>query len=145
MKKRYLVLRAGVWIICVYLVLLGLILNGPVKGITYAATNFLGASKMPDASALFLARMLGAYLVVFGIGMGIAAWNPIKNRALLTLGAILLVLRSIQRLVCLTDLQNTLGISTGHNWMTVVLVLLFAIFLMYFRFRLYHDMGKENS
>lgn len=145
MQKKYVVLRGVVWLVCLYHILLGITLNCPVKCITWVATNALGATKMPDGSALFLARMLGTYLIVFGIGMGLAAWNPVKNRALLTLGAILVVLRTLQRLVQVGDLQEAIGISTGSNWATVAVLLAFAAALAFFRYCVYQQMHKPGD
>lgn len=145
MKKKHLVLRGVVWLVCLYHILLGITLNCPVKCITWVATNTLCATKMPDASALFLARMLGTYLIVFGIAMGLAAWNPIKNRALLTIGAILVVLRTLQRLVQVDDLQDAIGISSGGNWTTVVVLLAFAGVLAFFRYCVYREMHTTED
>ncbi len=149
MQNKHAVLRGVVWLVCLYHILLGITLNCPVNCITWVATNALGATKMPDASALFLARMLGSYLIVFGIGMGLAAWDPIKNRALLTVGAILVVLRTLQRVVQVDDLRDAVGISTGGNWTTVIVLLVFAFVLAYFRYCVYQDMckscGREDS
>ena len=145
MQKKFLVLRGVVWLVCVYHVLLGVALNSPVSCITWVATHLLGATKMPDASALFLARMLGTYLIVFGIGMGLAAWNPVKNRALLSLGAILVVLRVVQRLVQVGDLQQAIGISTVGNWTTVVVLFAFAAVLAFFRYCVYQQMHKSGA
>ena len=88
---------------------------------------------MPDSSALFLARMLGGYMLCFGVGMGLAAWDPVKNRSILSLGAGLVVLRSIQRIVQADTLQETLGLSSQANWTAIVILLVFAVFLVAFR------------
>ncbi len=140
MERKYLVLRGVVWTVCIYHVLLGVALNAPVGLITWVATNVLGATRMPDASALFLARMLGTYLIVFGVAMGVVAFNPIKNRALLTLSAILVVLRAIQRVVQSGDLDQALGISAASNYTTIAILILIAAALAFFRFQIYREM-----
>ncbi|OVE75560.1 hypothetical protein BVX97_04015 [bacterium E08(2017)] len=144
MNKKYLGFRAVVWVVAVYHVLLGITLSCPVPVIEVVTKGVLGATKMPDASSLFLARMAGAYLLVFGIGIGLAAYDPIKNRALLSLGAIVVVLRVLQRAFQLGDLQMALGISTGTNWITVGVMMSLAIVLLVFRFKLLSDMKKEK-
>jgi hypothetical protein len=79
-------------------------------------------------------------MIAFGIGMGIAAWNPIKNRALLTVGAILVGLRAIQRIIQAADLEQMLGISSGKNLLTIGILFVLAAILIYFRMKLYQDM-----
>ena len=145
MENRYPLLRALVWFVCLYHLFLGIMLNCPVDSIDWVASRVLGATKMPDVSALFLARMLGTYLIVFGIGMGLAAWNPVKNRALLSLGAILVVARATQRVFQANDLQQTLGISTGVNWATIVILVMIGVVLVLFRVKLYQDMRRGQA
>lgn len=144
MQNKYLFLRGAIWFVCIFHILLGVILNLPVSYIVWLLTNILGATKMPDASILFLVRMLGTYLFVFGIGMGIAAWNPVKNRSLLTLGAILVTLRAVQRIVQAGSLEQMLGISSQSNWVTIIIFLLFAIALVVFRAKIYKDMKASE-
>lgn len=144
MQKKYISLKAFVWLICVYHVALGIVLNAPVGLIASTLTHCLGATKLPDASALFSARMLGTYMLVFGIGMGIAAWDPVKNRALLTVGVILVSCRALQRLLQADDLNQALGVSTSANWITITVLMVFAGALAFFRFKLWQDMKSEE-
>jgi hypothetical protein len=140
MQKNYFVLRGVTWFISVFHVIFGIVLNTSPKTIVWFVTNVLGATKMPESSVLFLARALGTYMIAFGIGMGIAAWNPIKNRALLTVGAILVGLRAIQRIIQAADLEQMLGISSGKNLLTIGILFVLAAILIYFRMKLYQDM-----
>ena len=145
MQKKYVCLKAVVWVIGVYHVALGIILNGPADLISSTMSHCLGATKMPDASVWFSARMLGTYMLVFGIGMGIAAWNPIKNRAILTVGVILASCRALQRLVQADDLNQALGVSAAANWTTIAVLMVFAGVLAFFRFKLWQDMKAEEK
>jgi hypothetical protein len=139
MDKKYLGLKVLVGFIGAYHLFLGLVLNMPVEVISWIATNLLGATDLPDASALFPARMLGSYMLVFGIGMALVVWDPVKNRALLSLGAILIVLRCFQRVFQPEDLKLALGITAQASWGTVVALLVVATLLLVFRFRLYRE------
>jgi hypothetical protein len=139
MDKKYLGLKVLVGFIGAYHLFLGLVLNMPVEVISWIATNLLGATHLPDASALFPARMLGSYMLVFGIGMALVVWDPVKNRALLSLGAILIVLRCFQRVFQPEDLKLALGITAQASWGTVVALLVVATLLLVFRFRLYRE------
>ena len=144
MKKHYPVLRSVVWGMCAYHLFLGCTLNGPGNWISTVLTHLLGATRIPDASALFAGRMLGVYLIVFGLGLGLAAWNPIKNRALLSLGAILVVIRGIQRLVQFQDLETALGIPASTNWTAVAILWAFGVTLVFFRYRVFKEMRQSG-
>lgn len=144
MQKKYMSLKAFVWLVCVYHVALGIVLNAPIRLLSSTLTHCLGATKMPDASALFSARMLGTYMFVFGVGMGIAAWNPVKNRALLTVGVILISCRALQRLVQANDLNQALGVSASTNWSTIAVLMVFAGVLAVFRLKLWQDMKSQE-
>lgn len=143
MQKKHLCLKTVVWLICAYHVTLGIILNAPVDLLSTTLTHGFGATKMPDASALFPARMLGTYMLVFGIGMGIAAWNPVKNRALLTVGVLLVSGRALQRILQADDLAWALGVAPAANWTAIAILLAFAVLLAGFRIKLWQDMKSE--
>ena len=140
MNKDYRFFRVVVALVCLYHLFLGIVLNSPVDVISWVAINLLGATHLPDATALFPARMLGTYLIVFGLGMGLVAWDPVKNRALLSLGAILVVMRILQRVLQADDLQVALGITSQASWGTVIGLLLIVIVLVVFRLLLLRDM-----
>ncbi len=140
MKKNYHWLRGLVAFVTVYHLLLGIVLNCPVEVISWVAVNLLGASHLPDATALFPARMLGTYMIVFGLGMALVAWDPVKNRALLSLGAILVIARSLQRIFQADDLQIALGVPPQANWGTIVALLVIAMLLIVFRINLHRDL-----
>jgi hypothetical protein len=144
MQRQYTCLKAVVWLVCVYHVTLGIVLNAPVGIISSTLTQCLGATKMPDASSLFAARMLGTYMLVFGIGMGIAAWNPVKNRALLTVGVLLVTGRALQRLYQADDLYQALGVSPAANWATIAVLMGIAGALAFFRFKLWQALKAEE-
>ncbi len=145
MQKKYLVLRSVVWLMCLYHVVVGIVLNCPVDVISFAMTHLMGATKIPDSSALFPARMLGTYMIVFGLGLGAAAWNPVKNRAILTVGVVLVLLRAAQRLLQAQDLSQALGVSSRTNWTAILILILFAATLAFFRFKLYRDRAMEPA
>lgn len=133
MKQKFMALRITVGVVAVYHLATGLILNAPAGFLSAALTRWLGATRTPDPETLFPIRMLGTYMLVFGVAMALTAWNPVKNRALLTVGAILAVLRALQRLCESRDLGLALGIADSMNAMTMVLLLVFAVALVGFR------------
>lgn len=141
----YTVLRVIAWCVCIYQVVLGIALNLPGSAVAAVAESVFGISKMPGEPTLIVARMLGAYMVAIGIGMGLAAWNPVKNRAFLSVGAILLGLRVVQRLVSFGDLQQVLGIAGSRNLTMIVVLAAFTACVIAFRLLLSRDMRADGA
>lgn len=140
MNNNYPVLRALLWFICVYHVCLGIAANLPPDQVRATAAAVFGV-QLPDNPALFqLLKPFGAYGFVFGVMMGVAAWNPIKNRALISIGVVLFAVRLLQRLVNLENTQQYLGVTEARNWATIVTVSVFAGLLAVLRWKLYRDM-----
>jgi len=144
-NKTYLPFRALVGVMSAYHVALGIVISGPPEPILALAGALLGATGTLEPATLFVARMLGAYMLVFGLGMGLAAWDPIKNRALLSLGAILTVFRAVERLLLAEDLELALNVAPGRNWATIAILAGFAVALGLFRWVLYRDMRLQRA
>lgn len=140
---RQLFFRGVLWFICAYNVLLGIIFNCPegvVVGFSQMAFSYDTA---PGTALLFTARLMGAYMLFFGAAMGLAAYNPVKNRALLTVGAIFLVLRALQRVVQADQLEAAFGTTPERNIIYIAMLTCFAVVVAVFRLKLYKDM--KNS
>lgn len=141
----YTILRAIAWCVGGYQVALGIALNLPGSSVARVAEFVFGISKMPGEPTLLVARMLGAYMLAIGVGMGLAAWNPVKNRAFLSVGAILLGLRVVQRLVSLGDMQEVLGIAGGRNLAMIGVLAAFTACVIGFRLLLLRDMRAGGA
>jgi hypothetical protein len=90
-------------------------------------------------------EILACYLLAFGLMMGIAAWNPIKNRALITVGLVLFALRLFQRIFFADKVMQVMQIPANRYWSAALIVAILAILLSAFRWRLYRDMhGVEK-
>ena len=141
MLKKYLGLRGLLWFICVYHVTAGVLLNSPKEWIAAVAKwSFGNMTLTGDPGMYFFLRPLGVYLIIFGIMMGIAAWNPMKNRALITVGVILFALRIVQRIMTAGEFQSLFGLSQARNTVMILIVAVFGVALAWFRFQLYRDM-----
>lgn len=141
--NRHLYFRGIVWFICIYNIVLGIILNCPESTVVTFTKMVLTYDGVPSVAIMFTAKLLGVYMIFFGAAMGLAAWNPVKNRAILTVGAIFLVLRALQRLIQADHLQAAFGITPQRNWVFLALLLFFAAVVLAFRLRLYFEM--KNS
>lgn len=133
-------LRCALWLISLYTVCLGLLLNGPQSVVARIAANMLNYEQAIDPPLGFAVRMLGAYMIFFGVAVGLAAWNPRKNRAILSIASLFLVVRILQRMFYAAQLEATFGISSGRNWSYIgIMALLTALFLCY-RWLVYREM-----
>lgn len=140
MNKNHLLLRSVLWFVCLYHVGLGLCANLPPPAVQSVAASLLGL-KLPDSPALFqLIKPFGVYVIAFGVMMGVAAWNPAKNRALISVGVVLFGLRLLQRLLNLGEVEQNLGVSPARNWATIATVAAFGFALATLRWKLHREM-----
>jgi hypothetical protein len=140
MKKSYLVPRGLLGLICIYHVSIGVIAFLPSETVGAAASAILGLA-LPEEPALFqVIKSFGVYAFVFGVMMGLAAYDPVKNRAMITAGVVLFALRIGQRLANLDELEQSFGVSEARNLGTVAVVGALGLALAWFRWRLWRDM-----
>lgn len=145
MNNKHTALRGLLWFICLYHVTLGLCANLPAPQVQAVGSALLGLH-LPDNPALFqLLKPFGVYVAVFGVMMGVAAWNPVKNRALISVGVVLFALRLLQRLTDLEGVQQNLGVTSGRNWATIATVAAFTALLATLRWKLYRDMHATGT
>ena len=143
MKGSFL-LRYVVWFICVYTIGFGILLNGPEAWVSIIAERMLNYEEAIAPPLRFTGRMLGAYMIFFGIALGLVGWNPVKNRAVLTAAVILLAVRIVQRLVYAGQLEAIFGISPQRNWSYIAVMLLFALALLAYRLVLHRQIQGSS-
>lgn len=144
MKNQYTALRGLLWFVCIYHVAIGVIAFMPIPVVRESAQALLGLT-LPETPALYqVVKSLGVYAFAFGVMMGVAAWDPVKNRALITVGVVLFVLRILQRLTNLDELEQSFGVSAARNLGTVGVVAAIGIALGWLRLQVYRDMRREN-
>jgi hypothetical protein len=145
MKTEHTALRTLLWLICIYHIGFGIAANLAPAQVNALAASVLG-QPLPDNPALYqILKPFGIYAMIFGVMMGVAAWNPVKNRALITIGMILFGLRLLQRLLNLDEMQQGLGVSAARNWATIVAVACFALLLGVLRWKLYREMHSGSA
>ncbi|MDO8804327.1 MAG: hypothetical protein Q7R35_07845, partial [Elusimicrobiota bacterium] len=93
MEKKYTAGRALLWAISGYHVLVGLVMLLSGELAIKAAKVFGGMTLQGGPEQGAIGEMFACYLIAFGLLMGAAAWNPVKNRAAVTIGAVLFALR----------------------------------------------------
>jgi hypothetical protein len=77
--------------------------------------------------------------------MAAAAWNPVKNRAAVTIGLLLFVLRVVQRVVFAEKVMTVFQIPPVNYWVYGGVVLLLGAALGVFRWKLYRDMHGTSG
>ena len=143
--KKHLPLRIVCAFICAYCVLLGLCLNSGDAMVGHIAQRFLEYQIPPDSPLVLAAGLAGAYMVFFGCCMGLVAWRPMQNRALLSIAVVFLFIRALQRIVNFQTLQETFGLTSGKNTTYIVIVLALAVLLLVFRLSLLREMKSSAS
>jgi predicted anti-sigma-YlaC factor YlaD len=143
-ENRHLALRALLWIICVYHVVCGLMANLFPSRIPALAETLAGMKVGAASEFIYLAKPLGIYAIAFGVMMGLAAWNPIKNRALISVGIVLFALRIAQRLAGIDEMQSVFGVSPTRSLVTIALVACFGLALAWLRFQLHRELQSAE-
>lgn len=144
MHKQFMCLKAVVWLVCIYHVTLGIVLNAPVGLISSTLTHFLGATKCRMLQPCSRHECWVLICLCLASAWGLPR-NPIKNRALLTVGVILVSGRALQRLLQADDLNQALGVSSSTNWATIAVLMVFACAMAFFRFKLWRKLRAEEN
>lgn len=141
--KHYL-LRGLLWIICLYHIAVGVLANMNDRGIVWVVEKITGSSITPDAQMRYLVKPFGVYVIVFGVLMGLAAWNPVKNRSIISVGVGLFIVRAVQRFVFANELETLFNITHQRNMIGAGVVTLFALALLVLRLRLNADIKRHG-
>lgn len=145
MTHKHTALRGLLWFICLYHVILGLCANLPSDQVQSVAKAIWGIH-LPEEPALYqVIKPFGVYVMIFGVAMGVAAWNPVKNRAMISIGVVLFGVRLLQRLVEHESVQQSLAVSASRNLVTIVTVGALTLLLAYFRWKLYREMRGSKA
>lgn len=133
MGKSYLWLRVLLVMFCIGNVVLGLtaLLAGGLA--VKAAALFYGANVALNPQVNYVIRMLGAFVFTMGVLGGVAAYNPVKNKAIINVIILLLVIRVLQRIILAKEIFETFGISSGRNLSNIIIFLAIALALFLLR------------
>jgi len=119
--------------------------NGPNDWLVWAGKSIGGVTATPDADVFYLAKPFGIYLIAFGVAMCMAAWDPVKNRSLISIAVVLFGLRVIQRIATFDETMSVFGVSPARNCIMIVIVAIFAIALLVFRIKLLREMKTGEA
>lgn len=144
-QPSYGIWKLFLWVIALYHGAIGLILLVSGDLALRLAKTLAGMSLKGSPELGIIGEIFGCYLLAFALTMGVAAWNPVKNRAAISIGLVLFLLRVIQRVVFAEKVMSVLQIPPLNYWIYGGVVLLLGVALGLFRWQLYRDMHDKAS
>lgn len=140
MRSRYTFWQVILWIVATYHMLIGLLLLFSGELSIRALKAFAGATIEGSPQLGIAGEILGCYILTFAVMMGVAAWNPVKNRSLLMIGLILIVLRIFQRTFFAEKVIEVFHVPSANYWMATAVAAILGLLLGVFRLKIYRDM-----
>lgn len=140
MKKSLLAGRLLAGFIAIYHIVTGVILMSSGEMAIRAAKTLAGLTITGSPELGILGEILACYVIAFGFMMALAAWDPVKNRSLLTVGLVLFALRVIQRVAFSTKVIEVFQADPARYWMAAGIVVLLAVGLLAFRLQVRKEM-----
>ena len=137
MEASYGLWRAIPAIVGVYHLVVGLVLMFSGEAAIRAAKVFGGMTVVGSPEMGIVGEILACYVLAFGAMMLVAAYDPVKNRACLSIGVTLCALRVLQRLLYGSKLMSVFQMDAGHYWSSLAIVTVLGIGLALFRWRLF--------
>ena len=125
--------KALTWFIAVYHILLGgvLIVSGDLSIRIASLAHGWTIEGSPELG--IAGEIVGCYVIAFGLMLAVAAIDPVKYRAFISVGIALIALRLLQRVVFADKVMATFDVAAGRYWGTFVWVLLLGVLLAVFR------------
>jgi len=145
MNKKFLPYRMLAGFVGVYHIMLGLLLLFSGEMAINAAKSMAGMTIIGSPQFGVIGEILACYFIAFGLMMGLAAWNPIKNRSLISVGLVLFVLRLLQRLIFAEKTMEVFQMSSARYWSFFVILLAISIILGFFRIMIYKDLKNHDK
>jgi hypothetical protein len=123
-------LKALLWLVCITHVLSGIAgIASPAIALEVARV-FYGATLELTPVSIHLLRIIGAYMLMMGVLGAVAAYDPDRNRPIITTLAILLLIRVLQRVFLAGEIHETFGISYNRIWFQAAYFAAIAIALL---------------
>ena len=145
MRSRYTFWRGILWLVATYHMLVGLLLLFSGELSIKALKTFAGATIEGSPQLGIAGEILGCYILTFALMMGVAAWNPVKNRSLLTIGLTLIVLRIFQRIFFAEKVMQVFQVPPANYWMATAIAAILGLLLGTFRLKIYRDMHERTE
>ncbi len=124
--SRQRLLAAVLVVISIYHLFLGGLPFLPADFAARTVKSVFGMTVLVTDQLHYVAKLMGIYMIIFGIFAGIAAKDPVKHRAVINVGVLLYALRLINRLVSAGQVRAAFEIPPVWMWIEVVLLLFFG-------------------
>ena len=130
------ILRALLAFIALYHLSLGVLAIVSDGAFVQLARALGGATAETSPQAVALMHAFGAYLAAFGVAMAVAAWDPVKYRALVSIAVVLFALRVAQRALTIDESVAAYGITALRAWVNLGIVGAIGAVLLVYRIKL---------
>lgn len=103
----------------------------PARAVGSIARLFLGMELEFDPQLSLIGKFVAAYILAFGVMLGMLCWNPIRLRALVVPALVLFGVRLVNKLMFLTTIEATFGVTRGRSvFAAVSLAAIFVVMLI---------------
>jgi hypothetical protein len=140
MEQKYTPGRALAALIGAYHVIVGLVIMFSGQLAIQLAKSIGGMTIIGSPELGIVGEILACYILAFGLMMVLVAWNPVKNRALISVGLVLFVLRVFQRLYFGPKVMAVFQVAPSPYWSEAAVVALLGILLGLFRWQIHRDL-----
>lgn len=127
--RSLLVLQILLWMVCAFHVAIGAGLNVSPAFPQFMAGQY-GAEVNFTPALLYLLKPLGAFMLAVGFMAGVAARNPLGNRAIIYGLVLLFTLRGLQRIVFQEEIASALSVAASRNIFNAVFFLFLGLALI---------------
>lgn len=122
------VLQAYLWLICAFHALTGLGINFS-RPFMESMAVYYGAKVDFTPQFVTLLHPLGAFMFVLGVIAAVAASDPVRYRLIVYCFAALFVIRALQRVIFMQDIEGAFHIDPARNLFNVAFFTLMGISL----------------
>jgi heme A synthase len=129
-------LQIALWVTCVFHVFVGLSLNLDI-GLKEWVGSVLYSAQVDwsQPQFVYILKPMGAFMFILGIMAAIAARDPLHNKWIVYSFALLWLIRTLQRILFISEIQNAFQIPMGGLVSGTVFVFLsgaLLVVLLYF-------------
>lgn len=124
-------LQLMLWIVCAFHLIVGLSLNLPLGLKEWVGSDLYGAQvDWSQPQFVYILKPLGAFMMALGLMAAIAARNPLSNKAIIYGFSALFILRGLQRIIFLQEIETAFAIPFGRHISTMIFMFLLAAVLL---------------
>ena len=144
MEKTYLWQRSVLGLMAAYhLVLGGLMLFSGDLTVKLIKLS-MGANIIQAPALGVVSELLACYMLTFGLMIALAAVEPVKYRALISIGIVLIAIRLFQWCFFAEDTMPIFKVAPARFWTGGACLAAFGVCLSIFRWQINRDLPRGN-